>query len=186
MQSFYGYNSQLINVLAQGAMVRIVGVLGSHYGSYQITSLTYNRMKPEDPANTTQLSTGNEIAYTEVAPTDFVGDKTITVGEEEKTFKYAELAVSTSISMKNLRVVDVYTTASGSNAGAMTLTCEVDGVQVSVRTAVLKDANGDLITEDAFEGQTIDVKGIVDYYDNTYSDFDYQIAVMSADDISVH
>jgi micrococcal nuclease len=183
MQVFYGYNSQLINVLAQGAMVRIVGVVTQFYDTYQITSLVYNPMRPEDPANSTQISTGNEIAYAEVTAADFAGDKTITVGEEEKTFKYAELAVSTSISMKGLKVVDTYTTTnpSASDTGAMTLTCEVDGVQVSVRTGVLKDANGELITEDAYAGKTIDIKGIVDCYEKNY-----QIKVLSADDITVY
>lgn len=183
MQIFYGYNSQLINVLAQGAQVRIVGVVTEFYGTYQISGLTYNRMKPEDPANTAQISTGNPIAFTEVAAADFVGDKTVLVGEEEKTFQYAELAVSTSISMKNLKVVDTYTTTNpaSSDVGAMTLTCEVDGVTVTVRTAVLKDADGNLIKEDAYAGKTIDVQGIVDCYDGSY-----QIRVMSVNDIVVH
>lgn len=183
MQIFYGYNSQLINVLAQGAQVRIVGVVTEFYGTYQISGLTYNRMKPEDPANTAQISTGNPIAFTEVDPADFVSDKTILVGEEEKTFEYGELAVSTSISMKNLQVVDTYTTTNpnSSDVGAMTLTCMVDGARITVRTAVLKDADGNLITEDAYAGKTIDVKGIVDCYDGSY-----QIRVMSADDFTVH
>lgn len=183
MQIFYGYNSQLINVLAQGAQVRIVGVVTEFYGTYQISGLTYNRMKPEDPANTAQISTGNPIAFTEVDPADFVGDKTILVGEEEKTFDYGALAVSTSISMKNLQVVDTYTTTNpaSSDVGAMTLTCMVDGARITVRTAVLKDADGNLVTEDAYAGKTIDVQGIVDCYDGSY-----QIRVMSVNDIVVH
>ncbi|MBQ7415737.1 MAG: thermonuclease family protein [Oscillospiraceae bacterium] len=183
MQIFYGYNSQLINVLAQGAEVRIVGVVSEFYGTYQISGLTYNRMKPEDPANTAQISKDNPIAFTEVSAYDFNGPKTVMVGEEEKTFSYAELAVSTSISMKNLQVVDTYTTTnpSASDVGAMTLTCMVDGERISVRTEVLKDADGNLITEDAYAGKTIDVQGIVDCYDGNY-----QIRVMSVDDITVH
>lgn len=189
MQVFYGYNSQLINVLAKGAMLRIVGVVGEHYGSYQITDLKYNRMKPDDPANTAQLSTGHDIAYGEISAATYTGDKTITVGDEEKTFKYAELAVATSVSMKNLKVTKVSTTQPPSNdAGAMTLTCEVDGISVTVRTAVLKDADGELVTKEAFEGKTIDVQGIVDFYDNPYvdTDFDYQIRVLTLNDITVH
>lgn len=183
MQVFYGYNSQLINVLAKGSLIRVVGVVTEFYGTYQISDLKYNRMKPDDPANTAQISSGHEIAYAEIAPADFAGQKTVQVGEEEKTFKYAELAVSTSISMKNLQVVDTYTTTnpSASDVGAMTLTCMVDGVRISVRTAVLKDADGNLITEDAFAGKTIDVKGIVDCYDGNY-----QIKVMSMNDIIIH
>ena len=110
-------------------------------------------------------------------------DKTITVGEEEKTFKYAELAVSTSLSMKDLKVQSIYTTTnpSASDTGAMTLTCVVDGVTISVRTGVLKDAEGKLITAEYFEGKTIDVQGIVDYYEGNY-----QIKAMSLSDFNIH
>ena len=183
MQVFYGYNSQLITVLEQGSMVRVVGVVSEFYGTYQISGLSYNRMKPNDPANTAQISKGNEIAYTEISAADYLGSKTLLIGEEEKTVPFAELAVATSLSMKNLEVVDIYTTTnpSASEQGAMTLTCKVDGMTVVVRTAVLKDADGNLITESAYEGKTIDVKGIVDCYNGSY-----QIKVMSASDINVH
>ena len=183
MQVFYGYNSQLISVLEKGALLRVVGVVTEFYGTYQISDLKYNRMKPDDPANTAQISRGHEIAYGEVAPEVFNGNKTVMVGEEEKTFKYASLAVSTSISMKNLEVVDTYTTTnpSASDVGAMTLTCRVNGQTIAIRTGVLKDADGVLITESLFRGKTIDVKGIVDSYDGNY-----QIRVMSINDINIH
>ena len=183
MQVFYGYNSQLITVLEKGALLRVVGVVGEFYGTYQISDLKYNRMKPDDPANTAQISRDHGVAYTEVAAADFAGQKTVLVNDEEKTFKYAELAVSTSISMKNLQVIDTYTTTnpSASDVGAMTLTCMVDGVRISVRTGVFKDADGNLIKEDAFMGKTIDVQGIVDCYDGNY-----QIKVMSMKDVTIH
>ena len=182
MQIFYGYNSQLIPVLEQGARVRVVGVLGEFYGTYQITSLTYNRMKPEDPANTTQLGRGDAIPFPETAPETFVGDKVLTVGEEEVTMSYQELAVSTSISMKNLRVRRVYTTTNpdSDDCGAMTLTCEADGVTISVRTEVLKDENGKIITADAYDGKLINVQGVVDRYEDTY-----QIRVYTPQDITI-
>ncbi len=182
MQIFYGYNSQLIPVLEQGARVRVVGVLGEFYGTYQITSLTYNRMKPEDPANTTQLSKGNEIPFPETAPATFVSDKVLTIGEEEVTKSYQALAVSTSISMKNLRVRRVYTTTNpdSDDCGAMTLTCEADGVTISVRTEVLKDENGKIITADAYEGKLINVQGVVDHYEGSY-----QIRVYTPQDITI-
>ena len=182
MQIFYGYNSQLIPVLEQGARVRVVGVLGEFYGTYQITSLTYNRMKPEDPANTSQISKGNEIPFPETAPETFVGDKVVQIGEEKVTKSYQELAISTSISMKNLRVRRVYTTTNpdSDDCGAMTLTCEADGVTISVRTEVLKDENGKIITADAYEGKLINVQGVVDRYEDTY-----QIRVYTPQDITI-
>ncbi len=183
MQIFYGYNSQLIPVLAHGAEVRIVGVVNEFYGTYQISSLKYNAMRPEDPANSAQISTGNEVAFTEVTAAEFTGSKTILVGEEEKTFSFGQLAVATAISMKNLQVVDIYTTTdpNASDIGAMTLTCTVDGIEISVRTEVLKNENGELITADMFEGRVIDVQGIVDCFNGRY-----QIRVFSVEDIIVH
>ena len=44
-----------------------------------------------------------------------------------------------------------------------------------------EDANGNLITEDAYAGKTIDVKGIVDCYEGKY-----QIKVFSQNEITVH
>ena len=184
MQIFYGYNSQLIPVLAQGTQVRIVGVVTEFYGTYQISSLSYNRMKPEDPANTSQISTGNEIPYPLTDPDRFYSDVTVQTEEGEQTTKvFNELAVSTTISMKELRVRRVYTTTNpdSDDCGAMTLTCEADGVTVSVRTEVLKDENGELITADAYDGKLISVKGVVDHYEGNY-----QIRVYTPDDITVH
>ena len=183
MQVFYGYDTKLIPVLAQGTEVRIVGVVTDFYGTYQISSLTYNPMRPDDPANTTVVSTGNTVAFTEATAEQFTGNKTVLVGEEEKNFSFGALAVSTSISMKNLQVVDIWTTVnpSASDVGAMTLTCQADGITISVRTEVLKDEDGNLITAEAYLGKTIDVRGIVDCYEGKY-----QIRVMDDTDITVH
>ena len=108
---------------------------------------------------------------------DVVVDETVT------TLPYAKLAMSTSICMENLYVKDIYTTSKEESAsnGAMTLTCEVNGVTISVRTVVLLDANGNLVTADAYLGKTISVRGLVDYFDGTY-----QIKVFSVNDITVH
>ena len=75
-----------------------------------------------------------------------------------------------------------YTTTNEESAskGAMTLTCQVDGYTVSVRTVVLYDERGSVITADAYEGKTINVRGIVDYFSG-----DYQIKVFTPDDIEI-
>jgi hypothetical protein len=85
--------------------------------------------------------------------------------------------------MSGLRVKSVYTTdnAESSSNGAMTLTCEADGCEIAVRTAVLYGADGKMITAAQFENKTIDVKGLIDYFDG-----DYQIKVFSIDDITIH
>jgi hypothetical protein len=100
-----------------------------------------------------------------------------------KTFNYAELIMSTSISMKNLQVLDAYTTNNGGNSdGAMTLTCKAeDGSMIDVRTIVLRDEAGNLKVEADYLNKTIDVIGIVDCFSGAY-----QIKVLTADDIVVH
>ena len=79
-------------------------------------------------------------------------------------------------------MVEVYTTenAESSSNGAMTLTCMAGEITVTVRTAVLLDENGQRITADAYLGKTIDVKGIVDFFDGAY-----QIKVFAADNITI-
>lgn len=183
MQIFYGYNSQLIPVLAQGSKVRVVGVVNEFYGTYQISSLTYNRMKPDDPANTTQISKDNEISYPEVTADVYTGNVVVPSGEGEVTKTYQEMAVSTTLTMKNLRVTDVYTTTNpdASDCGAMTLTCMVDGKKVSIRTGVFHDANGNLLKEDTYMGKTVDVKGVVEAFNGNY-----QIRALIEADITIH
>ncbi len=188
MSVYYGYNlnGKGLQILAVGNEVRIVGSLQYYEagGTWQVSDLNYRVMYPDDPGNIQQLGTGNTPAYRLTTASDFLGDKTIALEEGESTFPYAQLALSTSLSMENLYVKDVYTTKNPDSAsnGAMTLTCtSADGKTISVRTTVLLDDNGKLITESAYLSRTIDVKGIVDYYDG-----DYQIKVFSAANINVH
>ena len=103
---------------------------------------------------------------------------------EEKTFSYAELALSTSIRMEGLVVKRASVTSNGGdNDGAMTLYCEVDGKEIAIRTVVLRKPDKTLYTPDDFIGKTIDVTGIVDYFGTTG---EYQIKVFSAKNIEIH
>ena len=85
--------------------------------------------------------------------------------------------------MKNLKVTRTYTTTNeeSDDKGAISITCEVDGKIITVRTAVLKDENGAIIKEDVFAGKTIDVKGVVDTFSG-----EYQIRVFSMNSITIH
>ena len=188
-QIFYGYTSALTSVLGQGNRVRVTGTITEFNGTYQLSGLGYKPLRPDDPENTAKISEGNTPAFTETTAERFNSQVTLLMGDEEKTFDYKMLALSTSISFKNLRVTEVYTTtsASASDKGAMTLTCTLDGKTISVRTAVLKDENGNLITASYFEGATIDVQGIVDYFDyNNTGNGSYQIKVFTLADIVKH
>ena len=134
--------------------------------------------------NIQKISSGHSAAYVLTDADTFVnGTVSIETEDGVSVFDYANLALSTTLEMMNLKVVDVYTTLNedSSSYGAMTLTCEVDGQTVSVRTVVLFDENNERITEEAYAGKTIDVKGIVDYFDGAY-----QIKVFNAKDIIIH
>ena len=188
MTIYYGYNlsGEGLDVLSVGNMARIVGSVQYYEagGTYQVSDLTYRLMKPDDPNNIQKISSGHSAAYVLTDADTFVnGTVSIETEDGVSVFDYANLALSTTLEMKNLKVVDVYTTLNedSSSYGAMTLTCEVDGQTVSVRTVVLFDENNERITEEAYAGKTIDVKGIVDYFDGAY-----QIKVFNAKDIIIH
>lgn len=192
--AFYGYKSEYHSILAPGNRVRIVGNV-SYYevgGTYQISDLRYSRMDTSNPENIKKLSDGHSAAYLEKTISEFntnvtvnknvVNEETGDIIETPTTFKYAELAISTSISMKNLQVVSAYTTHNGGdNDGAISLTCKVDGKTIVVRTTVLEHPDGSLVTQDQFLGKTIDVKGIIDVYDG-----EYQIKVFYLGAITIH
>ncbi len=193
MTVYYGYalNGSGLRVLSVGNRVRIVGSVQYYEtgNTYQVSGLEYSPMRPDDPNNIQKLDEGIAPAY---RPTDITEFLTSTVsatvtdenGEEViKNFKYAELAIYTSVEMKGLEVVDVYTTTNEESAskGAMTLTCKLDGKTITVRTIVLTDENNQVVTESYFNGKTIDVKGLVDYYDGAY-----QIKLFSLKDVVVH
>ena len=187
IQVFYGYDTKLHSVLAQGNEVRITGAVNNFYGTYQVTDLKFKPMRPNDPANTKLLSSGNTPAYTETSAETFnsTGIEMDVSDDQKKTFDYRDLAMSTSISMKNLVVTDIWTTTKeeSEDKGAMTLTCQVGDETISVRTAVLKDESGNLITEEYFEGTTISVSGIVQLYVDDSGNETYQIKVFSLNDI---
>lgn len=187
MYIYYGFNisGTGLDILSVGNEVRIVGSLQYYEtgGTWQVSDLTYRLMKPDDPGNIQKISDGNSAAYVTTSAEVFTSGKvTIDVNDAPVTFDYAELAMGSTIEMKGLKVVNISTTTKEDSASnrAMTLTCEVDGYTVHVRTAVLYDENGQLITEDAYAGKTIDVKGIIDYFSGTY-----QIKVFSPDNITI-
>ena len=194
---YYGFNFvQGAPLLKVGNRLRITGVV-TYYeggGTYQVSDLRYNPYMPAAD-DIRVISTGNETANTETSATTFHKYMTVEVTEPfpadpenptttTKQYKYAALALNTSISMKNLLVTDVYTTANGGDSdGAMTLTCKVDNKTISVRTIVLRNPydNSQLVTADMLLGKTIDVTGIIDVFNG-----DYQIKILSVGGIKVN
>ena len=191
MYVYYGFNLSGAgeDILRVGNEVRVVGSVQYYEagGTWQVSDVSYRQMKPDDPSNLQKLSEGNKPAYVPTEPATLASGKvTVETGEGSKEYAYAELALGTSLEMKGLKVVGADTTEddNSSSKGAITLFCQApDGTSVSIRTIVLKDADGKLITQDAYLGKTIDVKGIVDYFGLASS---YQIKVFSADHITVY
>ena len=194
MQVYYGYNmaTSAKRFLKTGNLVYLVGTFqyAEVVNAYQIAGLEYDQMKPGDPAFTHLIEKEQTIPYTEITNlSDFMTGKTdVTVGEEIVSIANNELALHTSVSLTNLKVVDTYTTTkeTSDDKGAISLTCEKDGVTIIIRTIVLRE-DGVLVTADRFEGQTIDVKGVVDAYTPEGStDVQIQIRVFSVDAITIH
>ena len=174
-------------VLVIGNEVRIVGVVSVFNGSYQVSGLKYDA---RDKANSCQaVSQGHAPAYFPTSAEDFANGKVqVTTTDPEsgeeviKEVSYAEMVLGSSISMQDLVVKSVYTTNNGGESdGAMTLTCEFNGIEITVRTNVLRNADGSVVTQNMFEGKTISVQGVVDFFSG-----DYQIKVLSINDIIIH
>lgn len=200
IQVFYAYETgKLLDILSIGNRVRVVGVV-KYYETgetYQISDVTYKYLKPNDPANTQLVSENNEVPFTELSAKDIISGKrtvefekevededgNVTVEIESKEYDFGATVMNTSVTVKNLTIASVYTTNNGgNNDGALSITCTAeDGTRIVVRTEVLYDRSGKLITAAAFPvGKKIDVKGLVDKYNGTY-----QIKVYRADYITI-
>ena len=84
--------------------------------------------------------------------------------------------------MKNLKVVSIYTTQNGGDSdGSMTLTCQVNGITVKVRTDVLYDSDNNVITDKTYNGKNISVKGVIEKFNG-----EYQIKVFFAKNITIN
>ena len=187
MYVYYGFNltGTGLSVVKPGNEVRIVGSLQYYEtgGTWQVADLKYDLMDTKNPNNIQKLSDGHSPAFVTTTAATFNSTVEVDMEDGKQSFPYAQLAMNSTIEMKNLVVKDIYTTSKedSSSKGAMTLTCEVDGQRISVRTVVLRDDDGNLITASAYLGKTIDVKGAVDYFDGGY-----QIKVFTDDHITVH
>jgi hypothetical protein len=192
MQVFYGYNmaTSAKRFLKAGNRVYIVGTFqyAEVVNAWQVAGLEYDQMKPGDPAYTHLIEKDQTIPYTEIQDlNDFVNGTTeLGVGDEIQIFKNSELALYTSAGISGLKVISAYVTQQGDNKGAISLTCEKDGVRFTVRTIVLRE-NGELVTPDRFVGKTIDVMGVIDSYTPEGSDTaQIQIRVFFLNNITIH
>lgn len=184
--AYYGYSLQGDGLVAVrvGNRVRIVGVITYFEGGdiWQVSDLYYNPYNPDDVRCLEVVEVGGHTAaYPLTSAETFLGNKTVTVDGATKTYKYAELALNTSIRMEGLEVTRIYTTNNGgNNDGAMTLTCKSGDKTITVRTSVLLDENGKLVTASYFQGKTINVNGVVEEYEG-----EYQIKLFSLANVEI-
>ena len=181
----HGLNGMGLDAITVGNESRIVGTVQFYEagGTWQVSDLSYDMMDPKNPHNLLKLSSGHSAAYTPIYLETFHSEITVPNGENDLTAPWAELCMGTSVELKGLDVVYAYTTenAESSSYGAITLICEQDGATVTIRTVPMRDADGKLITQEKYLGQTLDVKGIVDYFDGTY-----QVKVFTPDNIIIN
>lgn len=187
MSVYYGYglSGKGLEILKVGNEARIVGTVQFYEagGTWQVSGLTYRMMKPKDPGNIQLLSEGHAPSYTLIDSETFLYGKVTVRGEEtDSVFDFAPMAVGISVEMKNLFVESVYTTIDeeSSSYGAMTLLCKAGEDTIQVRTQVLYE-DGERITGEKYLGKTIDVKGIVDYYEGVH-----QIKVFLPEQITIY
>ena len=194
----YALSGAGLEIVSVGNRVLFVGSFQYYEtgGNYQLTNLKYQIMRPNDPSNIRLVSEGHEAAYTLTTVDQLTSKVSLDLIEVDpetkeekkvtKQFDYAEIALATTVKVQNLKITSIYTTTKedSSSKGAMTFTCTCGGKTFEVRTVVLYDADGNLVTADRFEGKTIIVKGLVEYYKGTNSG-NYQIKVLSLNDIEI-
>ncbi len=191
MAVYYGFKTGAIqDVLSVGNLVNVVGSITEFSGTYQISGVSANKIRPSD-TDSRIISKGHDAAFKETTASNIVSGRLEASFEvkgedgvetvETKEIAYGEAIMSTSVSVRGLTVESAYTTHNGGdNEGAISLTCRAaDGTRITVRTTVLTE-NGVLVTQDRYLGKTIDVKGLVDYYNG-----EYQVKVHRVDYITI-
>lgn len=187
ISAYYGFalNGPGLEILTVGNYVRVVGTVQLYDAKqvWQVSDLNYRIMQPDDPGNLQKISEGHEPAWVLTDPADFAGGTVaLETGDGTVEKPWAELAMGTSVEMRNLQVLEIETEEEdSSSAGEMTLKCRCGEDIIYIRTAVLRDENGQRITADAYLGKTIDVKGFVDKFYDTY-----QILVFTSKHITIH
>ncbi len=181
----FGLSGTGLDILSVGNEARIVGTLQYYEagGSYQVSGLTYRRMKPKAPDNIQKLSEGHLPAYVPTDAAELMQGQVTLTSEDGQAHTYARsaLAQGTSVLLTGLRVTDGYqnTEEDSSSLGALTLHCQSGDTAVTLRTIPLKRQDGSLASPEDFIGKTIDVKGIVDTFGGQC-----QLRVFSLNDIS--
>lgn len=167
-------------MLKLGNFVRVVGKISDFDPENpQISGLVYNMRDPNNEFQMKLLGEGYTAADVEISADLMVNaTEKVTVGDEEVEMRVAELMLGTTVSMKNLKVKRVKPAQS---SDALTIYCDVDGIEVQIHAPEMYDEYGQVITEAYYLGKTLDVKGVMDVFGENY-----QIEFYSLSDIEFH
>jgi len=147
-----GFASLAPKFLVPGYRLRISGTADNNENfGFQVSGLSFSLINPTP--DDVQILEQDVVIEPEIITADKLNnDPTL-----ENTY----------VRMNNVKVKSIYTTTneSSSSKGAMTITCSSeDQKTVTIRTVVLTK-DGELVTKDYFDGKTMNVTGIVEYYE---------------------
>ena len=149
-----GYASLAPKFLVPGYRLRITGTADNNENfGFQVSGLSFSLINPSD----------DDV---QILEKDVAIDPVLITADD---LSGEDVPENVLVRIENIRVQSIYTTTNetSSNKGAMTLTCLTqDNKAVTVRTAVLTQ-DGETVTEDYFKGKTLNVTGVVEFYENS-------------------
>jgi len=180
---YYGFSlsGNLADILNIGNRVRFVGTITEFSGSYQLSGIQNRTSYTTDPDelaeieanNTTLVQEGTVNAqYNKITADTWFGTVTVNVDGEPTELNYVDVVENASISIDNLRVVNVYMTTTTSSYGCLTLTCKTqDNRTIKIRTQNAFYENPrtktGLLDGSTYLYKTINVKGLVEKYNSS-------------------
>ncbi len=198
---YFGFKGgKILDILSVGNRVSVHGTVTEFNGTYQISGVSYNEVYPQLNTNTILLDEEvHDPVFSETSLTDLntkdarpvIGTFEEKVeGEEEPkdvtlTLQYGEAVMDTAVTLKNLTIVDIYSTKDKNThepTGQLSITCKDEsGKTIVLRTEPLKKEDGKtLYTEEEIEALGANgiasAKGIVDKYEGAY-----QVAIWNID-----
>ena len=179
MSAYYGFSlsGAGLDILSVGNEVSIVGSFQYYEGGgiWQATDLKYRMMKPDDPGNIQKLGEGRVPAYTLIRAAQLQERRTVpgAEGQPAEEYSFAALALSTSVSLEDLRVQSAEETDRG-----VSLLCVQEGAPIRVYLALTAAEGARPAAE--YVNQLIDVKGLLEQNGE-----EYQIRVFSPEGVQI-
>ncbi len=172
IQVYLGFTTS--SKLKVGNRVKISGNISIHLDNYQLVDIK-DVIGSSAKDNLKVISTGNTVIPKEFEIADLADTSNTNI-------------INTFAKVSDLTVKDVYTTKDkdSSSYGAISITCEANGHEIVIRTAVMYDltnkyitSTSGLILESNFTDKKLDVVGVLEVYNGKY-----QIKLFSMEDVN--